>query len=228
EDVERLMRSQRPTITTDPATEAWEGQLYSVDFEAEDPDNLPYEFEWDFETNATWFDMDRVEGILFGTPQDYHVGWYWVNITVQDSDHVSDWLYYEVVVHDVNAPPVVTITFPQPEQKVGTILKVSGRAEDDLAIIEWVQVSIDDGEWVEATGTQVWTYETSVKGFDPGLHWVTVKAYDGESESTIAEISFVVSKKDDEDDSPGFGMIVAALAIATALVAATFIVRRRD
>ncbi len=228
EDVERLMLSQRPTITTDPTTEAWEGQLYSVAFEADDPDNLPYEHEWSMDTNATWIMIDKVEGIISGTPQDYHVGWYWVNITVMDPDRVSDWLYFEVVVHDVNAPPVITITFPQPEQKVGTVLKVSGRAEDDLAIIEWVRVSIDDGEWVNATGTLVWTYEMSVKGFTPGLHWVTVKAYDGESESVIAEISFVVSKKDDTNDGPGFGGIVAALAIATALVGASLIARRRD
>ena len=151
-----------------------------------------------------------------------------MNITVMDADRVSDWLYYEIVVHDVNSPPVVSITFPQPEQKVGTVLKVSGRAEDDLNVIEWVQVSIDDGEWVDATGTLVWTYETPVKGFDPGLHWVSVKAYDGESESIIDEISFVVSKRDDDDDSPGFGGIIAVVAIATALIAASFIVRRRD
>ena len=228
DDEERLMLSQRPTIITDPATEAWEGVLYSVAFEAEDPDNLPYEHEWSIETNATWLTLDTVEGTLTGTPQDYHVGWYWVNITVIDNDRVPDSILYEITVHDVNAPPVVTITFPQPEQKVGTMFKVSGRADDDLEMIEWVQVSIDDGDWVEASGTLVWTYEMSVKGMDPGLHWVTVKAFDGESESLVAEISFVVAKKDDTDDSPGFGGIVAAVAIATALVAVSFIVRRRD
>jgi len=229
EDVERLMLSQRPSITTDPATEAWEEQLYSIELEAEDPDSLPYEHLWSMDTNATWLDVDQVENkwILYGTPHDYHVGWYWVNLTVEDSDRVADWLYFEIVVHDVNSPPSVTISFPLSEQKVGSVLKVSGRAEDDQNVIEWVKVSIDDGEWVDATGTLVWSYETPVKGFDSGLHWVTVKAYDGESESIIAEISFVVPKKDD-DESPGFGGIVAAVAIASALVAVSFIVRRRD
>jgi hypothetical protein len=179
EDTERLMLSQRPSIITDPPTEAWEGQEYSVDFQAEDPDNEEYEHQWKMTSNATWLVIDAVDGIVSGTPGEVHVGWFWVNVTVLDPDGVDDWLYYTVVVHDVNAAPAVTIVSPPDEQKVGTILRVTGRATDDLDEIVWVQVRIDEGEWVEVAGTKTWSYEVSVKDLEPGMHFFYAKSYDG-------------------------------------------------
>jgi parallel beta-helix repeat protein len=227
EDTERLMFSQRPTITTVPVTEAWEGQEYSEDFAAEDPDNEDYEHQWKMTTNASWLLIDPVEGIVSGTPGDVHVGWYWVNVTVLDPDGVDDWLYYEIVVHDVNAPPEVSIVSPPDEQKVGTILRVSGRSSDDLDVIEWVQVRVDDGEWVEATGTKTWSYEVSVKKLEPGMHFFYAKSYDGISESKVTEIAFIVPKKDEPDESPGFGMVLVAIALVSALVVASAVRTRR-
>ncbi len=227
DDTERLMLSQRPSIVTDPETEAWEGQEYKVDFEAEDPDNQPYEHQWKMSTNASWLLIDVVEGVVSGTPDDVHVGWYWVNITVLDPDGVDDWLYYEVVVHDVNAPPEVNIMSPVDEQKVGTILRVTGRASDDLDNIEWVQVRIDDGEWEEVTGTKTWTYEVSIKHLKPGMHFIDAKSYDGISESTVVEVAFIVPKKDEPDDSPGFGAVVSVMALVVALSVAVVVSRRR-
>jgi parallel beta-helix repeat protein len=227
EDTERLMLSQRPEIVTVPELEAWEGQEYSQDFEAEDPDNEDYEFQWKMETNATWLLIDAVEGVVSGTPDDVHVGWYWVNITVLDPDGVDDWYYYELVVHDVNAKPEVSIVSPPDEQKVGTILRVSGRATDDLGEIEWVKVKVDEGEWVDAVGTKTWTYEVSVKDLKPGTHFLYAKSYDGVSESKVTELAFIVPKKDEPDDSPGFGSIVAVLAIAAGLVLAVAVTRGR-
>ncbi len=227
EDVERLMLSQRPDIVTDPETEAWEGQEYSQDFDADDPDNEDYEHQWKMTTNASWLQIDPVEGIISGTPDDVHVGWYWINVTVIDPDGVDDWLYYELVVHDVNAPPEVSIVSPPDEQKVGTILRVSGRATDDLDEIVWVQVRVDEGEWVDVTGTKTWSYEVSVKDLKPGMHFFYAKSYDGISESKVAEIAFIVPKKEDEDDSPGFGAVLTLLAVAVALSLAMTTVRRR-
>jgi hypothetical protein len=217
EETERLLLSQRPTIITVPPGEAWEGQEYTVDLQAEDPDNEDWEHQWLMESNASWLEIDQVDGVVSGTPGDVHVGWYWINVTVRDPDGVEDWLYFEIVVHDVNAPPLVSIVSPADEQKVGTILRVSGRAEDDLDQIEWVQVRIDDGEWEEVTGTKGWSYEVSVKDMKPGMHFIYAKSFDGLTESKLVEIAFIVPKKDDDDDSPGFGVILSVLAIAAAL-----------
>jgi len=229
EDTERLMLSQRPHISTDPPTEAWEGQEYSVDFDADDPDNEDYEHQWSMTTNATWLVIDVVEGVVSGTPADEHVGWYWVNITVQDPDGVDDWLYYEVVVHDVNSAPEVSITSPPDGQKVGTILKVSGRATDDLDEIVWVRIRIDEGAWENVTGTKTWSYEVSVKKLKAGTHFISAKSFDGISESRVDEISFIVPKRDDGDDSPGFGGLAAAIALmaATSVAIAIRSARRR-
>ncbi|UCC92474.1 MAG: right-handed parallel beta-helix repeat-containing protein [Thermoplasmata archaeon] len=227
EDVERLMLSQRPSIVTVPETEAYENQEYVQDFDADDPDNEDYEHQWRMTTNATWLEIDPVEGTVSGTPGDVHVGWYWVNVTVLDPDGVDDWLYYEVIVNDVNAPPEVSIVSPPDEQKVGTILRVSGRATDDLDTIIWVKVRIDEGEWVEVSGTRTWSYEVSVKDLDPGMHFFTAKSYDGVTESRPDEIAFIVPKKDEPEESPGFGTIVVALALVSALAAAMLTGGRR-
>jgi len=221
EDTERLMLSQRPEIVTVPDAEAWEGQEYLVDFEAEDPDNQPYEHQWKMDTNASWLELDVVEGIVSGTPDDVHVGWFWVNITVLDPDGVDDWLLFEIVVHDVNAPPEVSIVSPVDEQKIGTILKVTGRASDDLDDVVWVQVRIDDGPWEDVVGTKTWSYETSIKDLKPGMHFIDAKSYDGISESKVIEVAFIVPKKDEPDDSPGYGGVFAAIALVSALVAVT-------
>lgn len=226
DDTERMMLSQRPHISTDPPTEAWEGQQYSVDFDADDPDNEDYEHQWSMTTNATWLEIDVVEGVISGTPEDEHVGWYWVNISVQDPDGVDDWLYYEIVVHDVNAAPDVSITSPPDGQKVGTILKVTGRATDDLDVIVWVRVRVDDGPWENVTGSKTWSFELSVKKMKPGTHFISAKSFDGISESRVDEISFIVPKKEDEDDSPGFGGVLTLAAVAIALIAMGTVRRR--
>jgi hypothetical protein len=228
EDTERLMLSQRPSIITIPETEAWEGQEYSEDFQAEDPDNEDYEHQWKMTTNASWLQINPVEGIVEGTPGDVHVGWFWVNVTVLDPDGVDDWLYYVINVNDVNAPPEVSIVSPPDEQKVGTILRVSGRSSDDLDVIEWVQVRIDDEEWVEVSGTKTWSYEVSVKNLEPGMHFFYAKSYDGLSESKVVELAFIVPKKDEPDESPGFGVVFAAIALVSAMAAASLVHARRQ
>ncbi len=107
------------------------------------------------------------------------------------------------------------------------MLKASGRASDDLDNIEWVRISIDDGDWIDATGTNVWSYEMPVKGMEPGTHYLQVKAFDGESESRLAEIAFIVPRQEDDDESPGFGTVLAVLALAGALLATSMTARVR-
>jgi hypothetical protein len=150
-----------------------------------------------------------------------------VNITVLDSDKVSHSIEFNITVHDVNTPPVVEITFPPDEQKVGNVLKISGRVTDDLDVIVRVKVRIDRGEWVNATGTTVWTYETSVKNYKQGEHLVEVVASDGVSDSQVTDLVFIVPKRDGSDNGPGFGATLSFLALASALIIASWSGRRR-
>ena len=154
------------------------------------------------------------------------LGWYYVIVTVRDPDAVTDTLEFNITVHDVNAAPSVTITFPQDEQKVGTLLKVSGKASDDLGILVWIRVRVDEGPWENATGTSTWNYEMPTKELDPGLHWVDIKAFDGETESTLASVSFLIPEPEPEDE-PGFGGALAALAVVGAAGLASISLRRR-
>jgi urocanate hydratase len=37
-------------------------------------------------TNGTWLKINSSTGVLNGTPNNLHVGWYWVNVTVDDGN----------------------------------------------------------------------------------------------------------------------------------------------
>jgi len=73
-----------PIITTTDDTTADEDELYSVDYEATDVD-LDI-LTWSLVTNAGFLSIESNSGVLSGTPYNYDVGIYYVNITVDDGN----------------------------------------------------------------------------------------------------------------------------------------------
>ena len=206
--------SQNPTITVGPSPDAYEGSPYSVKLNATDPDTASFELLWAMQTNATWLALDPSTGTLSGTPDTSDLGVFWINVSVADGEGGKASMFVEINVHDVNNAPSVTITSPTEEGvKVGNILKVTGRAEDDDGAIVWVRVRVDEGEWENVTGKGIWSYEVQTSQFEPGKHYVEVQAFDGFKESEIKEISFTVPEKAKPDDGPGFGALFAVAAL---------------
>ena len=217
-DIELL--SQNPNITVGPSPDAFEGRPYSVRLTATDPDTASFELLWAMDTNATWLNLDPSTGAISGTPDSHDLGVFWINVTVSDGEGGSSSLRVEINVHDVNNPPSVTITSPTEDGiRVGSILKVVGRAEDDDGAITWVRVRIDQGEWENVTGKTVWSYEVQTAQFAPGRHYVDVQAFDGFNESDVKTISFLVPEKAKPDDGPGFGVPVAIAALVVLALA---------
>lgn len=213
-DVQIALLSQNPTIVTVPLEDAYEGTLYSLDINASDPDNMDYELQWSMMTNASWLFIDPQTGVISGTPDDGDLGIYWVNVSVSDGEGGSDFMTFTVSVHAVDSPPVVSIVSPEDGQKVGTILRITGRAEDDDNVLVWVRGRVDDGEWEDLEGTTVWSFERPAKDFSSGTHYFEVMAFDGVSESEVKSISFVVPEKKDDDDGPGAGAVATLVALA--------------
>ena len=220
--------SQNPQITVGPSPDAYEGRPYSVKLTAADPDTASFELLWAMETNATWLALDPSTGALSGTPDTNDLGVFWINVSVADGEGGKASMRVEIDVHDVNNPPSVTITSPTEDGiKVGSILKVSGRAEDDDGAIVWVRVRIDQGDWENVTGKAIWSYEVQTSQFEPGRHYVDVQAFDGFNESDIKTISFLVPEKAKPKKSPGFGVPFAVAALVV-LALACERARRRD
>ena len=47
-------------------------------------------------------------GWLNGTPLDADIGWYWVNVTVEDGSYNKDSHNFTLWVYPVNDPPIIT------------------------------------------------------------------------------------------------------------------------
>ena len=96
-----------PAIITDYIGTATVSKKYYVDYNATD-DNTSIELlVWSLDTNATWLSIDATTGILSGTPSEADVGWYWVNVSVNDGE--GGWCYQEftlVVIKDTIEPPL--------------------------------------------------------------------------------------------------------------------------
>ncbi len=93
-----------PTILTENVTTAYEDKLYSVIYKAIDIDG-DQTFEWYLDTNASWLNMKKDSGELYGTPTNDDVGISFVNISVSDSRSGSDSQNFTLEVINVNDPP---------------------------------------------------------------------------------------------------------------------------
>ncbi|MCK5560226.1 MAG: PQQ-binding-like beta-propeller repeat protein [Thermoplasmata archaeon] len=82
--------NQPPIITTDDVLYAIVDQYYYVDYDATD-DRTPLDYlEWSLSSNASWLSMNPSTGVLNGTPELQDLGWYWVEISVDDGEEGWD------------------------------------------------------------------------------------------------------------------------------------------
>jgi hypothetical protein len=96
-----------PLISAVPTTSVFEDTSISDDFDATDEGQGATTYSLD--TNATWLVIDPFTGVLSGTPDGSHIGWYWVNVTVSDGNGDFDSINYTITVN--NKPPII-LTIP--------------------------------------------------------------------------------------------------------------------
>jgi hypothetical protein len=161
-----------PTISNVQIELVDEDQYHIDDFDSDDDGQGTITFY--MLTNASWLSFNTVTGILNGTPDNTEVGWYWVNITVNDGNGGLDFVNYTITVN--NAQPIINTT------------PLTNAFEDSIYIMDFN--SIDDGMgtiiysmdtdalWLSinpATGTINGTPEND----DVGSYWVNVTVKDG-------------------------------------------------
>jgi hypothetical protein len=100
--------NDKPDIITDNVLTTNEDELYKVIYEATDIDSS-IEFQlWSLETNAIdWLSMNSSSGELRGKPCNDDVGFYWANVTVDDSKGGYDHTNFTLEVINVNDPPEI-------------------------------------------------------------------------------------------------------------------------
>ena len=95
-----------PVITTANSLLAREDVEYLIDYNCSD-DTIggPDIVRWTLRTNATWLTLNKTTGVLKGTPDNSNVGWYWVNVSVDDGNGAAISTNFTLTV--LNADPII-------------------------------------------------------------------------------------------------------------------------
>jgi hypothetical protein len=86
-----------------------------------------------------------------------------------------------------NNPPTVAISSPAANAEVSGTITISGTASDldGDSQLSNVQIKVDSGSWVTATGTASWSYSLDTTQHSNGAHTIYAKANDGIVDSTV-------------------------------------------
>lgn len=133
-----------PTITTMDIYSATEDLLYSNDYNSDD-DGFGT-ITWILSTNAGgWLDIHPVNGTLSGTPDNSHVGSYWVEVTVDDGNSGTDSHNFTLTVYN-EAPTIIT--------------------PDVITTTEDTPYSVDYNSNDDANGPTLWSLATNASWLD--------------------------------------------------------------
>jgi hypothetical protein len=91
-----------------------------------------------------------------------------------------------------NAAPSISIQSPGAGATVSGTVPVSGTASDEAGVAK-VEVRIDGGAWVAATGKANWSYAWDSAGVPNGTHTVAARATDTGGLSTVTSVGVTVS-----------------------------------
>ena len=94
-----------------------------------------------------------------------------------------------------NHPPLVSITFPEHNQMVSDIEKITGTAidPDGNEEVQRVEIKINGSDWVEAEGTNTWSYDWVTYESPEGATTIYVRSWDGAVYSEVIQLSVVVN-----------------------------------
>jgi len=96
-------------------------------------------------------------------------------------------------VIDDNVLPTVSIISPTEFSTLSGIVTVMGTAHDSDGAVDHVEVSIDRGDWFNATGTTNWTYEWDTTLENNGECRISAQSYDGIDSSNVTFIDVMVN-----------------------------------
>ena len=77
-----------------------------------------------------------------------------------------------------DSKPTVQFLFPTDGDSVQGIITIKGRSLDDYAV-EFVELSIQNGNWIQVNGTAVWSYQFDTTTYTDGTYQIAARCYDG-------------------------------------------------
>ncbi len=141
--------------------------------------------------------------------------------------------YVPATAGPFNEPPECTITSPSQGSVVSGTFTVNGTASDSDGDIQWVEVRVDNGNWIIATGTDNWTYQWNTTLLENGNHTINARSYDGEDYSAEVNVTISVDNpspptdQGPQDDRLWLAVAVISIIVVVLLLIIYVLMRRR-
>lgn len=189
------------------------------------------EVRWDMEDDGVW---DTTWSITKTAQIQYpSLGDYTIRLEIRDTDGLMNQTTRLVTVtSSANQSPTCNITVVAGSSASG-IYQIQGTAHDPDGTIESVEIRIDYGDWVPATGTNHWTFDWNTTLEDNGAHTIYARSYDGENYSAEANVTVIVDNPgpptDDgsQDDWLWLALAVIIVIAFAVLLTVLMLIRRR-
>ncbi len=109
---------------------------------------------------------------------------------------------YNLGTDDNNQEPYCKITAPVNGTAVAatSTFTITGTAGDPDGTVQKVEVKIDRGDWITATGTTNWSYTVNAANLTIGTHYIFARSYDGDLYSLYPYVIINVIPRTDLPD----------------------------
>ena len=186
----RLPPQNQPPVAviSSPSDGSAFGEGATITFDgsgSSDPEGDPLAFSWT--DNATG-PLGTTAAVHAGLP----VGDHTVTLIVDDGQGHNSTAAVAISVE--RAPPpeqliTIELAAPSPLAVVSGAIQVTGRASNGDGAISRVEVSVDDGPWLLAHGTDPFTLAIDTRTLEDGLHGLQVRATAGDGTTkTLASL----------------------------------------
>ena len=211
-----LDRNRPPEITSTPNIAATEGQGYSYDVAAVDPDADPLTFSLD--AGPSGMVIDNSSGLVTWNPAFDAAGDHNVTVRAADGKGSTDLQTYVVSVANVNHPPVITSTAGIMASEGQPYTYDVEAIDQDADALTYALADAPAGMSIDAaTGLITWL----AKSGDKGTYPVTVRVTDGPGAQASQEYTVFVFPADpmaDQNFPPYFVLPDNPRVHATTLV----------
>ncbi|MEM4730123.1 MAG: putative Ig domain-containing protein [Thermoplasmata archaeon] len=210
-----VVRGNRaPLFKSRPVTEGVRHVPYRYDVRVEDPDGD--QITLTLLSGPRNMTLDNSTGQLIWVPDE--TGNFSVRLLA--SDGRGGEALQEFVVHVADKVlPIVEFIKPAEGQRVTGRMNVSGKTVRGTLEVVRVQIRIDSGDWLEASGNHSWSCTVDTTELKNGRHTIQARAYDGYDFSLPVNRTIIVDNPAERGGvNLWLGAVLVLLAAASAAV----------
>ncbi|MCK5290999.1 MAG: right-handed parallel beta-helix repeat-containing protein [Thermoplasmata archaeon] len=132
-----------------------------------------------------------------------------------------------------NTYPTCRITTPSTGSVLSGTLVVTGTSSDSDGVIQNVEIRIDGGAWLDASGKTTWSFEWNTSTATNGEHTIYARSFDGENYSEEVDVKVVVDNpspptdQEAQNDWIWMALVSIIVIVVIVLLIVLMLIRRR-